>query len=285
MCAARKFAQSRPIETKPVSAMSSANHEMQGVGSLSGKVAIVSGSSQGIGAAIVHELSSRGGTVVINYPSPVWKAGAEKVYSELQSPGIIVEADLSTIDGPDKLISETIAKFGRLDILVNNAGVIASAPLEEETLDTWDRLVNVNGRGVFLLTKAAVKHMTRGSGRIVNIVSSSSRYPGNGQTIYAGTKGMVESFTRCWAKELPPKYGCTVNAVSPGLTSTEGFNEARDSLKEISTYVDTICSQTPVAPRPGTPSEIAYAVAMFCEEKARWINGTHVIVSGGLFTD
>lgn len=265
----------------------SANHpaQGQGCGNLSGKVAIVSGSSQGIGAAIVWELSARGATVVINYPSPSWKAGAEKVHSSLQSPGIIVEADLSTIDGPNKLVAATITKFGRLDILVNNAGVISSAPLEAQTLEQWDRLVNVNGRGVFLLTQAAVKYMTRGSGRIVNIVSSSSRYPGPGQTIYAGTKGMVESFTRCWAKELPPVYGCTVNAVSPGPTSTEGLSEARDSLKEISTYLNSIYSQTPVAPRAGTPSEIAYAVAMFCEEKARWINGTHIIVSGGLFTD
>jgi NAD(P)-dependent dehydrogenase (short-subunit alcohol dehydrogenase family) len=267
--------------------MSSANNQAQGPGynNLSGKVAIVSGSSQGIGAATVQELSARGATVVVNYPSPAWIAGAQKVHSSLPSPGILVEADLSTIDGPKRLVAETIKKLGRLDILINNAGVISSAPLEDQTLEEWDRLVNVNGRGVFLLTQAAVKYMTRGSGRIVNIISSSSRYPGPGQTIYAGTKGMVESFTRCWAKELPPVYGCTVNAVSPGPTLTEGLSEARGALKEISTYLNSTSSQTPVAQRAGAPSEIAYAVAMFCEEQARWINGTHVIVSGGLFTD
>ncbi|KAJ9612973.1 hypothetical protein H2200_002914 [Cladophialophora chaetospira] len=265
--------------------MSSSGHLAESGGSLSGKVAVVSGSSQGIGAAIASELASRGANVVINYPSPSWKGGAEKVLHDLEVPGIIVEADLSTIDGPKKLVTETVEAFGRLDILINNAGVIAAAPLEEQTLEQWDALVNLNGRGVFLLTKATIEHITRGSGRIVNIVSTSSKHPGIGQTIYAGTKGMVESFTRCWAKELPPKYGCTVNAVSPGPTSTAGLAEARDAKKEISSFLDSAYSQTPVSARPGAPSEIAYAVAMLCEEKARWINGTHVVVSGGLVID
>ena len=102
------------------------------------------------------------------------------------------------------------------------------------------------------------------------------------QTIYAGTKGMVDSFTRCWAKELPPKYGCTVNAVSPGPTRTEGFADAGEEVMKI---LQPVINQTPVGPRMAETSEIAYAVAILCEEKARWINGTHLMANGGLFID
>ena len=254
-------------------------------GTLAGTVAIVSGSSAGIGAAIARELSARGAQVVVNYPFVSLKAEAEDVCSSLSTPGIAVEADMSTTDGPEKLVKETVKHFGRLDILVNNAAIIANAPLEEITLDSWNTLVNTNGRGVLLLTKAAVSSLTPGRGRIVNIVSTGSRYPPALSTVYAGTKGMVESFTRCWAKELPPKFGCTVNSISPGPTLTQGLKEAKAKLPNLSTYLDAEFAQTPVAKRGADPSEIAYAVAMLCEEPARWINGTHVSVTGGLSVD
>jgi len=143
----------------------------------------------------------------------------------------------------------------------------------------WDSLVNLNARGTFLLTQEALKHLTKISGRIVNICSASSRVPPPMQTIYAGTKGMVDSFTRCWAKELPPKYGCTVNAVSPGPTRTEGFAAAGDEVMKI---LQPTIDSTPCGNRMGETAEVAYAVAMLCEERASWICGTHVVVSGGL---
>jgi NAD(P)-dependent dehydrogenase (short-subunit alcohol dehydrogenase family) len=250
--------------------------------SLSGKVAIISGSCSGIGAAIARELSSRGANVIINYPFSSLKPQADTVVASLATPGIAVESDISTTTGPAKLVESAVAKYGRVDILVNNAALAVNLPLEEQTLEHWDRLVNLNGRGVFLLTKAILPHLTRGSGRIVNVVSVSSRGPPPGQTIYAGTKGMVDSFTRCWAKELPPKYGCTVNAVSPGPTRTEGFADAGpEAMKMLQPVID----QTPVGARMAETSEIAYAVAVLCEERARWINGTHLMATGGLFID
>lgn len=249
---------------------------------LADKVAVVSGSSSGIGAAIARELASRGAHVIVNYPFPKLREQAEAVVASLATPGTAVEADISSTTGPARLVDGAVAAYGKIDILINNAALAINLPFEEQTLDHWDSLVNLNGRGVFLLTQATLKHLTRGSGRIVNIVSVSSRGPPPMQTLYAGTKGMVDSFTRCWAKELPPKYGCTVNAVSPGPTRTEGFADAGEEVMKI---LQPVIDQTPVGPRMAETSEIAYAVVMLCEERARWINGTHVMANGGLFID
>jgi len=252
-------------------------------GSLAGKVAIVSGSCSGIGAAIARELSSRGATIVINYPFSNLQPQAYDVVSSLQSKkGVAVEADISTTDGPRKLVTEAIAAFGHIDILINNAALAVNMPLEEQNLDHWDSLVNLNGRGTFLLTKAALPHLTKQNSRIVNIVSISARAAPPMQTIYAGTKGMVDSFTRVWAKELPPKYGCTVNAVSPGPTMTEGFAAAGEEFMKV---MQPAMDATPVGPRMATPDEIAFAVGFLCEPRASWINGVHLIASGGLHID
>lgn len=167
---------------------------------LAGKVAIVSGSSSGIGAAIIRELSSRGANTVVNYPFPKFQAEADTVISSLESPSsaIAVEADMSQVESAQKLVNSAVAKWGRLDIIVNCVALAVNKPLEDQTLEDWDLLVNINGRGTFLLTKAALPHLTKGSGRIVNIASISARGPPPNQTIYAGTKGMVDSFTKCW---------------------------------------------------------------------------------------
>ena len=246
------------------------------------KVAIVSGSSSGIGAAIARELASKGASVTVNYPYARLREEAEGVLSTLATPGIAVEADLSTVTGPGKLVQKTVEEFGHIDILINNAALAVNLPFEEQTLEHWDFLVNLNGRGTFLLTQEVLKHITKGSGRIVNIASASARAPPPLQTIYAGTKGMVDSFTRCWAKELPPKYGCTVNAVSPGPTRTEGFAAAgKEAMKVLSPTIDA----TPCGKRMGEVAEIAYAVGTLCEPRASWICGTHMVVSGGLQVD
>ncbi|KAM5349871.1 hypothetical protein ACJ41O_006376 [Fusarium nematophilum] len=249
---------------------------------LAGKVAIVSGSTSGIGLAISKELSSRGAHVVINYPYENMVSEATATAENLPARSIAVCADISTIDGPKSLVEAAVREFGRIDILVNNAALAVNAPFEDQTMDDWDLLVNLNGRGTFLLTQYALPSLTHGTGRIVNICSVSSRGPPPLQTIYAGTKGMVDSFTRVWAKELPPKYGCTVNAVSPGPTATEGFRAAgEEAMKTLQPAIDA----TPAAKRMGTPEEIAFAVAFLCEDRASWVNGEHLFVNGGLHID
>lgn len=249
---------------------------------LEGKVAVVSGSSSGIGKAIAVELSSRGANVVINYPFESLQQQAEEVFKTLPTRSIAVCADMGSTTGPAKLVQEAVNAFGKVDIVVNNAALAINKQFEGQTLEDWDKLVNINGRGTFLLTQSALPFLSRPGGRIVNICSASSRGPPPMQTIYAGTKGMVDSFTRCWAKELPRKYGCTVNAVSPGPTRTEGFAAAGEEvMKILQPTIDAI----PASPRMGESSEIAYAVAFLCEERARWINGVHLHANGGLHID
>ncbi|KAK3945549.1 NAD(P)-binding protein [Diplogelasinospora grovesii] len=271
---------------------------------LHGKVAIVTGANTGIGAAIARELASRGAIVVVNYPFPQLADQAKQVVDSLAtaSTSVCIEADLSTTTGPQKLVDETVRLYGWVDILVNNAGLAINKPFAEQTLDDWDKLVNLNARGVFLLTQAVLPHLPqppspkdtievpgegevkteRDYGRIVNIVSISARAAPPLQTIYAGTKGMVDSFTRVWAKELPRKYNCTVNAVSPGPTMTEGFAAAGE---EFMTAMRPVMEQTPVGDRMARPEEIAFAVGFLCEPRASWINGLHLVASGGLFID
>ncbi|KAK4942422.1 hypothetical protein LTR10_017869 [Elasticomyces elasticus] len=257
-------------------AIQDAKQQSKSPRSLAGKVAVISGSSSGIGKAIAIELASRGASVVLNYPTISLKTEAEEGTS------IAVCADMGSTGGPGELVRSAVEAFGKVDIVVNNAALAVNKPFEEQTLEDWDTLVSINGRGTFLLTQEALPFLPKPGGRIINICSASSRAAPPLQTIYAGTKGMVDSFTRCWAKELPPKYGCTVNAVSPGPTMTEGFLAAgRDAMKVLQPTIDS----TPVAARMAEPSEIAYAVAFLCEDRSRWINGVHLHANGGLFVD
>jgi NAD(P)-dependent dehydrogenase (short-subunit alcohol dehydrogenase family) len=184
---------------------------------LEGKVAVVTGSSAGIGAAIAHELSSRGAFVVINYPYHHLKDEAEALRQRLPTPGVTVEADLATLEGPRILIDAAVERFQKIDILVNNASIAIFKPLEECTLEEWDKMMNLNARGYFLMTQTVLPHLNNPS-RIINVTSSDCRFPSPTHTIYGGTKGLQDVFTKVWAMELPPKYGCTVNSVVPGPT-------------------------------------------------------------------
>ncbi len=251
---------------------------------LAGKVAIISGSSSGIGACIARELSSQGACVVINYPSPSLRSCAQDVLETLKTPANarIIEADLSTLGGPKKLVEETIREFGKLDILINNAGISALMPIDEpdeaRVLEAWEQVLNLNGRGTFLLTRAALPHLSPHNSRIINISSSTSRLPEHNMSIYAGSKGMIESFTRAWAKDLPRKYGCTVNCVAPGPIATENMLRAPPEVKE---KVMAEAERTPVASRLGQPEEVAWAVAMLCSEGSSWVNGIYLPLAGG----
>lgn len=255
---------------------------------LLGKVAIVSGASQGIGAAIATELSRQGAHVAVNYPWLAEKANAEQVVAGFGADAprsIVVEADLSTVDGPRFLADETAKTFGKIDILINNVGlylpvIMSTTPetSDEELFGLWDKIVNLNGRGTYLLTRAVLKHLGKES-RIINIGSGASRAPDEAASIYSGTKGMIESFTRVWAIDLPRKYDCTVNTIAPGATATEAFLNAPAAIQ---TQLAPIIASTPRAPRAGTPDEIAYLVVAIAHPKASWINGAWIPVTGGM---
>lgn len=228
--------------------------------------------------AIARELSSRGAVLVLNYPNPSQLANAEAVRDSLPTEAIAVEADMSMVDGPAALISAAVGKFGHIDILVNNAGSGDHTKLRDLTPERWAAIFNLNARGPALLTQAALPHLSRGS-RIVNIVSPTSRDPNPDWTLYGGSKGALDSMTRCWARELPQEYGCTVNAVAPGPVDGTAINSAPEEFKKgLVEFVKT----TPVAPRLTQAAEVAWAVGMLCEEGASWINGDILNVSGGL---
>lgn len=252
--------------------------------SLTGKVAVVSGSSVGLGAAIVQELAQRGASVAINYPYPSEKANAENVAKRLgpNAKAITIEADMSTLEGPRVLADKTAEAFGKIDILVNCAGInrpmSLDDPDEAKIESSWRDIVHTNGRGTFLLTRAALKHLSNGESRIINIGSGVSRAPGPDSSIYAGSKGMTECYTQCWAVELPKKYGCTVNGVAPGIVGTETFYAAPQSFRD---SLQPLIDATPVAPRVATPAEVAWTVAMLCEKEAAWLNGLYIPVAGG----
>lgn len=248
--------------------------------SLAGRVAIVSGSSQGIGAAIARELSSRGAVLVLNYPSPSQKADAEAVRGSLPTEAIAVEADMSTVDGPAALVRAAVARFGHVDVVVNNAGKGDHVRLKDLTPERWAAIFDLNARGPALLTQAALAHFPHGGGgRVVNILSPTSRDPMPEWTLYGGSKGALDSMTKCWARELPREFGCTVNAVAPGPVEGPLTNSAPEDFKK---WLAGRAKETPVAHRLSRPEEVAWAVAMLCEDGAGWINGDIVNVSGGL---
>lgn len=252
------------------------------MGPLTDKVAIVSGSSMGIGAGVARALSNKGAFVVINYPNEQEQPNALKVQESLPNKSIIVQADLASLEGTQHLAAATVAEFGKIDILVNNAGVATPLPFDHpddaEFDRAWDRVMNLNGKGTAQLTRAVLRHLSPSNSRIINIGSGVSRNPDPGQSIYAGSKGMIESLTRCWARELPRKYGCTVNLVAPGPVATEGFLAAPAFVHEA---LKPMIDSTPMASRPASTEEVAWAVAMLCEDEAGWINGVYLPVTGG----
>ncbi|KAL2669796.1 hypothetical protein Neosp_015241 [[Neocosmospora] mangrovei] len=250
---------------------------------LLGKVAVITGSSTGIGASIAVELGSRGAKIVLNYPYPTLKEEAEKVGEPITTDWTAVEADLSTTDGPGKLIAAAVEKFGTIDILVNNVGRVLMSSLAEATLQEWQSSIDTNAR-MFLVTQAALPHLTpngTGSGsRIINIISAASTDPESHQTIYAASKAAGHAMSKCWASELPSKYGCTVNSVALGLIITEASKRATPGLEDMLTAM--FDARTPVSGSFAYPKDVAWAVAFLAEERSSWINGACVNVSGGL---
>ncbi|KKK23342.1 hypothetical protein ARAM_002159 [Aspergillus rambellii] len=259
---------------------------------LAGKTAIISGSSAGIGAAIAQELSTRGANIVLNYPFPSQKEECEQVGQGLGGSWIAVEADLSTLPGPAYLVEQAVKAFGPIDILVNNAARVPHQPVGTIDPETWEATFRLNVRGTLLLTQAALPHLrprkepsssssqTHGGSRIICIGSGTSRWPEDGMTVYSSTKGALESMVRVWAKELPPKYGCTVNCVAPGPVNTKTFRDGcGDALDEV---LEHYAKLTPAVGAVAEPEDVAYAVACLADERAKWINGQYIQVNGGM---
>jgi 3-oxoacyl-[acyl-carrier protein] reductase len=245
---------------------------------LTGKVAVVTGASKGIGAGIAKALGAEGASVVVNYASD--KSGADKTVAEIMKAGgkaIAVGGSVAKSNDIERLFAETRKAFGKVDILVNNAGVYSFAPLEEITEEEINRTYSTNVTGLLLTTKAAVKLFPSEGGSVINIGSVVTEVTPPNTSIYTGTKGAVDAITRVLAKELGPKK-IRVNAVNPGVTVTEGTQTAGVIGSDLEAgWV----AQTPLG-RTGKPEDIADVVTFIASDDARWVTGSLLQAGGGL---
>jgi 3-oxoacyl-[acyl-carrier protein] reductase len=248
------------------------------MGKLTGKVAVVTGASKGIGAGIAKALAADGASVVVNYASD--KSGADKTVAEISKAGgkaVAVGASVAKSADIEKLFDETKKAFGKVDILVNNAGVYSFAPIEEITEEEINRIYSTNVTGLLLTTKAAVKLFPSEGGSIINIGSVVSELTPPNSAIYTGTKGAVDAITRVLAKELGPKK-IRVNAVNPGLTITEGTDAAGITGSD---FEKNAVADTPLG-RAGKPDDISDVVTFIASDDARWVTGSLLQAGGGI---
>jgi 3-oxoacyl-[acyl-carrier protein] reductase len=246
-------------------------------GKLDGKVAIVTGASKGIGAAIAKHLAAEGAAVVVNYSSS--KEGADRVVDEIAKQGgkaLAVRANVAKKEEIERLFSETKKAFGRLDVLVNNAGIYEFLPLENVTEEHFHRHFDVNVLGPLLATQEATKYFGLEGGSVINISSSASISAPPTASVYSATKAAVDTITKSLAKELGPR-NIRVNTINPGMVETEGLHTGGFLGSDMQKTFET---QSALG-RIGQPNDIAPAVVFLASPDAGWITGETLIVSGG----
>ena len=243
---------------------------------LSGKVAIVTGASRGIGAAIAGKLAEDGAAVVVNYSNSAGEA--ETVVGGIRKWGghaLAVRADLSKPNDAKKLLETAVREFGNVNVLVNNAGTYQPAPFDKVDEAAFDRHFNLNVKGLFFSIQEAVNLFGDRGGSIINISSIAALSPKPNLVVYSATKAAVDAITKGLAAELGPRK-ILVNSVLPGATDTEGFR-AMPGSSDFRSYV---ASQTPLG-RIGQPRDIANVVSFLASDEAGWITGQLIAVSGG----
>ena len=243
---------------------------------LQGKVALVTGASKGIGAAIAKELAAQGASVAVNYSGS--KDAAEKVVADIKKAGgraIAVQANVADPDSIGPLVSKVVKEYGPIDILVNNAGIYELGPLEAITPDHFHRQFNLNVLGLLLVTQAAVAQFNPKGGSIINISSVVKDGAAN-ITVYSATKGAVDTISASLAQELGPK-NIRVNSLNPGMIETEGTHAAGFIGSDFQKLAE---SRTPSG-RIGQPKDIATAAALLASEDSGWINGQAIYAAGG----
>jgi 3-oxoacyl-[acyl-carrier protein] reductase len=244
---------------------------------LSGKVAVVTGASKGIGAAIAKAFAAEGAAVVVNYASS--KAGADTVVASIEKSGgkaVAVGGDVSTAAGAQAVIEAAIGQYGRLDVLVNNSGVYEFAPIEAVNEEHFHRHFNVNVLGLLLTTQAAAKHLHEGAS-IINVSSAVTSLAPPNSSVYTGTKGAVDAITRVLAKELGPRK-IRVNSINPGMVETEGTTSAGFIGSD---FEKALVAQTPLG-RTGQPGDIADVAVFLASNDSRWLTGEKLVASGGV---
>jgi len=244
---------------------------------LSGKVAVVTGASKGIGAAIAKALGAEGASVVVNYATS--KDGAETVVDEITKAGgkaIAVGGDVTKSADASAIIDSAIKSYGRLDILVNNSGVYEFSPVEEITEQQFHRLFNVNVLGLLLITQAAIKYLSEGSS-IINIGSGVTRITPPNSAVYSGTKGAVDAITGVFSREFGQKK-IRVNSINPGIIETEGVHAAGFIGSD---FEKAAVAQTPLG-RIGQPDDIASVAVFLASDDSAWLSGEQLLATGGM---
>ena len=243
---------------------------------LTGKTAVVTGGSRGIGRAICIELAKQGANVVVNYSGSEDKA--KQVVSEIEQLGakaMAVQANVAHSDAVDSMMKQAIEVFGTLDILVNNAGITRDNLLMRMKEQEWDEVVDTNLKGVFLCTKAVTRQMMKQrAGRIINISSIVGVAGNPGQANYVAAKAGVIGLTKTCAQELASR-NILVNAIAPGFITTEMTDSLPEELKE------AMLKQIPLA-KLGQPEDVAKAVVFFASNQANYITGQTLHIDGGL---
>lgn len=244
---------------------------------LSGKVAVVTGASKGIGAAVARSFAAAGAAVVVNYASS--KVGADKVVAEIAATGgkaISVQGDMSKSADVKRLFAETDKAFGKLDILVNNAGVYAFAPLEDINEQEFYRQFNTNVLGPILTTQEALKHFGNSGGSVINVSSVASVHNMPASTVYSATKSALDSVTRVLSNELAARK-IRVNTIAPGGVETEGTVTAGVIGSNLEKQM---IAGTPLG-RLGQPDDIARVALFLASDDSGWVTGERITAAGG----
>jgi 3-oxoacyl-[acyl-carrier protein] reductase len=245
---------------------------------LKNKVAVVTGASKGIGAAIAKALAAEGASVVVNYSSS--KEGADRVVADIAAKGgkaVAVQGDVSKAKDVDRIFAETKKQFGSLDVLVNNAGIYEFSPIGEVTEDKFHRLFNTNVLGLLLASQQAAKLFGPEGGNIINIGSVVSRITPPGSSIYSATKSAVDAVTGALARELGPRK-IRVNSINPGMVETEGVHSAGFIGSD---FEKGAVAQTPLG-RIAQPDDIAPLAVFLASSDSGWLTGETLLASGGL---
>ena len=245
---------------------------------LTGKVAVVTGASKGIGASIAEHLAAEGASVVVNYANS--KAGAEAIVRRIKEKGgkaLAVQADVSKHEEIKRLFAETKAAYGKLDVLVNNAGIYEFAPLESITAEQFHKHFNLNVLALLLATQEAVKLMGPEGGSIINMSSIAGRMPVQNASVYSASKAAVDAITVALAQELGPRK-IRVNSLNPGMVETEGVHAGGFVGSDLQKQLET---QTPLG-RIAQPDDIAPIAVFLASTDSRWLTGETMLASGGL---